>query len=155
MTNTTLFHSMINQYNDLAYAHNYMFGFTDRGIVYCAVTTAEVLPYVCMLDCASRGQGVALRFKPNKAQKEFLKQFKLIPLCSTVTFEDLFKSSKYNRGEIFEKLVTEFFGQKWEKDNIPFTEAGDIEIDGVAYQIKYEKATFTNEKTLMQLKTVI
>ena len=36
----------------------------------------------------------------------------------------------------------------WEKDNVPFTEGGDIEINGKAFQIKYEKATFTNEKFL-------
>jgi hypothetical protein len=60
--------------------------------------------------------------------------------------------SKYNKGEIFEKLVTEAYGQEWVKDNIPFTEAGDIEVDGHAYQIKYEKATFTNEKSLMKME---
>ena len=59
--------------------------------------------------------------------------------------------SKYNRGEVFEKLITEYFGQTWVKDNIPYTEAVDIEVDGIAYQIKFEKATFTNEKTLARL----
>ena len=58
------------------------------------------------------------------------------------------ETTKYNKGEIFEKLITEYFGMKWEKDNVPFTEGGDIEINGKAFQIKYEKATFTNEKFL-------
>ena len=61
------------------------------------------------------------------------------------------ENSKYNKGEIFEKFITEYFGQKWEKDNIPFTEAGDIEINGVAYQIKYELASFCSETTLARL----
>ena len=48
--------------------------------------------------------------------------------------------------------MTESYGQTWTKDNVPFTAGGDIEVDGIAYQIKYEKATFTNEKTLARLK---
>lgn len=72
-------------------------------------------------------------------------------LCSKEFFETTAKESKYNKGEIFEKLVTEYFAQEWTKDNIPFTEAGDIEINGKAYQIKFEKATFTNEKTLAKM----
>jgi len=73
-------------------------------------------------------------------------------LCSTKFFEEQVAESKYNRGEIAEKLVTEYVGQTWIKDNVPFTDAGDIEINGIAYQIKYEKATFTNEKSLASLE---
>ena len=47
--------------------------------------------------------------------------------------------------------MTESFGQVWEKDNVPFTEDGDLTVNGIAYQIKFEKATFTNEKTLARL----
>ena len=49
-------------------------------------------------------------------------------------------------------MITEYFGQKWEKDNVPFTEDGDITIDGIAYQIKYQKATFCTEKSLANLR---
>ena len=73
-------------------------------------------------------------------------------LCSEKYFEELVANSKYNRGEIFEKLVTEYFGQVWVKDNIPFTEAGDIEVNGISYQIKFQKATFCNEKSLASLE---
>ena len=152
MTNTTIFNELINGYNELACTHNYMFGFEDRGTIYCAVATAEVLKDVCTLDKASRGAGYSLRFKPNKAQKEFLKTFELFPICSTLYFKQLVNDTIYNRGEIFEKLVTEFFGQIWEKDNVPFTQGGDLEVDGIAYQLKFEKATFTNEKTLKKLQ---
>ena len=125
-----------------------------RGTIFCAITDEKVLNLVCTLDKASRGAGFALRFKPNKAQKELLKTFELIPVCSTLYFNQLVATTRYNKGEIFEKLVTELFGQVWEKDNVPFTKAGDIEVDGIAYQIKFEKATFTNEKTLKKLQAV-
>lgn len=153
MTNTTIFAKMIADYEELSYTNQYIFGFMDRGTVYMTYATAEVLPMVCCLDHSSRNGGCSLRFKPNKAQKEFLKQFELIPICSKEFFEAEVASAKYNKGEIFEKLVTEYNGQQWTKDHVPFTEAGDIEIDGIAYQIKYDRATFTNEATLHRLKT--
>lgn len=145
-----LFKKLIDLYNSVAYTHNYIWGFQYKGIIYMATTTAEYMPYICKLDKASRGAGYALRFCPNVKQKLTLLP-KAEPLCSTAYFKETVESSIYNRGEIFEKLVTEHFGQVWEKDNIPFTEAGDIEVDGIAYQIKYEKATFCNEKSIANL----
>jgi hypothetical protein len=61
------------------------------------------------------------------------------------------KESKYNKGEIFEKLITEMNGQTWTKDNADFWKDGDLTVNGKSFQIKYEKATFTNEKTLARL----
>ena len=150
-TNTALFASMINRYNKVAYTHNYIWGFTFKGNVYMATTTSEMMPIVCTLDKASRGCGYALRFKPNASQKVALMASAQV-LCSEKYFNEVCAESKYNRGEIFEKMVTEYFGQVWEKDNIPFTEAGDIEVEGIAYQIKYQAATFCNEKSIANLE---
>lgn len=150
--NTAIFNNLVDGYNELSYTHNYIFGFVDRGTVYCATATAKVLPYVCTLDCASRGDGYALRFKPTKSQKEMLKTCDCFALCSAEYFEATTKASKYNRGEIFEKMVTEYFGQEWFKDNVPFTKAGDLVVDGIHYQIKFDKATFINEKTMARLR---
>jgi len=152
MTNATIFNALINGYNELAYTHNYMFGFSDNGTIYCAIGTADLLPYVCTLDKASRGAGYSLRFKPNKAQKELLKTCELISICSANFFNETVANSNYNKGEIFEKMVTEYFGQVWEKDNVPFTEDGDLTVNRIAYQIKFEKATFTNEKSLKKMR---
>lgn len=151
MMNTALFQTMIDRYNDLSYTHDYIYGFYFQNNVYMVKATAEIMPYILKLDKASRGAGYALRFCPNTAQKALLMAKGAQLICSKAFFEETVKESKYNKGEIFEKMVTEFFGQEWEKDNIPFTEAGDIEVDGVAYQIKFEKATFTNEKTLARM----
>lgn len=152
MKNTALFHKLVNSYNALAYTHEYMFGFSDRGNIYLVMTDSSILPYVCTLDYASRGCGYALRFKPTKAQKELLKTRNSVVLCSVEYFNEMVETSKYNRGEIFEKIVTEHFEKVWEKDNVPFTEAGDIEVNGISYQIKFEKATFINEKTLQNME---
>ena len=147
---TNLFKMMIDRYNSVAYTHNYIWGFTYKKVVYMAVTGAETMPYVCKLDTASRGCGKALRFCPKTAQKLVLLP-NAMPICSAKYFKAVADSSKYNKGEVFEKMVTELFGQEWTKDNIPFTKAGDIEIDGVPYQIKFEAATFCNEKSIANL----
>lgn len=142
--------SMIEKYNALAYTHNYIFGFRFNGVVYFLNTTEEILPEILCLDKASRNCGNALRFCPNKSIKNAMVE-NAQPLCSEAEFNEIVENSKYNKGEIFEKLVTEMFGLVWEKDNLPFTKGGDIEVNGIAYQIKYEKATFCNEKSLARL----
>lgn len=148
---TTLLNELIDRYNTIAYTHNYIFGFTYKGLVYAVCTTSKVLPQVLILDKASRGAGYSIRFKPNTDQKLFLLTH-ATALCSEEFFLQEVKNSPYNRGEIFEKLITERCGQTWVKDNVPFTQAGDVEVNGVAYQIKFEKATFITEKSLARFE---
>ena len=152
MENAIILKNLIDGYNELSYTHNYIFGYESNGTIYGAIATSDLLPYVCTLDRASRGAGYSLRYKPTKAQKEILKNCETFVLCSKKFFEDFHKTSTYNRGENFEQLVTEYYGQKWEKDHIPFTQSGDVIVNGIHFQVKFEKATFTNEKTLLNLK---
>jgi hypothetical protein len=72
-----------------------------------------------------------------------------IELCDIETFENSRrirvnkKGVEYmeNRGEYFEYLVAEKFQVvQNEKSNLKHTDGGDIEINGVAYQVKYEGA---------------
>ena len=144
--------TMIDFYNRNSFTHNYIFGVAFGGKVYAVKATAEALPYLLTVEKASRNAGLALRFKPNNAQRADLLAMGAKVLCSVDYFNALVAGSKYNRGEIFEKLVTENYGQHWEKDNIPFTQAGDIEVNGIAYQIKYEKATFINEAQMLRMQ---
>ena len=150
--NTALKEKMVEFYNTNAYTHEYMFGFLFNGNIWMVKVTSQILPYVLVLDKASRGAGYALRFKPNKAVKTQLLAHGATLVCSEELFEELFADSIYNRGEIFEKLVTEMFGQTWEKDNVPFTDDGDLTVDGIAYQLKFEKATFINEAQMMRMQ---
>lgn len=149
--NIAIFYALIARYNRLSYTHWYKLGFVYKKKLYCATITAEMLPFVLTLDKASRGAGYALRFCPTTAQKEAL-----LPYAELIGSAEFFKSyaaeNKYNLGENFEKLVTEKAGQSWEKDNVPFTESGDVVINGTHYQIKYEKATYCNEKSLDSLE---
>lgn len=153
MTNTTIFNKLIEDYNTISFTHNYIFGFSYKGIVYSVKATSEILPFILTLDKASRGAGYALRFKPNNEQKVFLLSKGARVVCSTEVFNNMVAESVYNRGEVFEAIETEYAGQAWEKDNVPFYMDGDLTVDGIAYQIKFEKATFTNEKQMMKLNT--
>jgi hypothetical protein len=149
--NIALKEKMVKFYNNNAYTHNYIFGFRFNGNIWLVKVTSEILPFILMLDKASRGAGYALRFKPNKSVKTLMLSKGAEVLFSEKLFDELCASSKYNKGEIFEKLVTELNGQEWEKDNVPFTDDGDLTVDGIAWQIKFEKATFINEKQMMRM----
>lgn len=140
-----------NWYHGHAFTDKYIMVYTYKGMVYMTVCDSHLVDAVTCLDKASRGQGYSLRFKPNHEQKRLLMSHNCTVICSVDFFNGLVMESRYNRGEIAEKLVTEYYGQTWVKDNIPFTDAGDIEVNGIAYQIKFEKATFTNEKAIANL----
>lgn len=143
---------MVNFYNSHAYTHNYMVAFNWKKMVIVAFVDGSDLEKIVMLDKAGRGAGNSVRFKPNMAQKSWLlENCETFTLCSVADMVAIFDSCKYNKGEVVEKLITEKYGQTWEKDNIPFTDDGDLTVDNIAYQIKYEKATFINEKQMVRM----
>lgn len=151
MENTALRMDLINKYHALAFTGKYILGYSYKGNIYISYQDANVVNNFIKLDMASRGQGYSIRFKPSRADKVYLLTSSKL-LCSVEYFNELVATTKYNKGEILEKLVTEIeAGKEWEKDHVPFTEAGDVEINGIPYQIKFEKATFANEKSLMAL----
>jgi hypothetical protein len=76
----------------------------------------------------------------------------VLPICSVDYLEDLNKNSKHNRGQLFEELAAKAFGGELNTcANAKFTDAGDLTINGIAYQVKYNKATFTNEATMQRM----
>lgn len=139
-------------YNKTAFTHHYIIVFRFKGSIWFTITEATLLDHITKLDKASRGAGYSLRFKPDKTQKALLMSHNAQVLCSEEFFDELVEMSKYNKGEIAEKLITEYFGQTWTKDNVPYTVAGDIEVNGIAYQIKFEKATFITEAQMMRMR---
>ena len=152
MENTSLKMALLTKYHIVAFTDKYILGFIYKGNIYITYANAQNLERFIKLDIASRGQGYSIRFKPSASDKIYLLTMGAKVLCSVKYFNELVETTKYNRGEILEKLVTELeAGKVWEKDNIPFTEAGDVEINGIPYQVKFEKATFTNEKAIESL----
>ena len=151
MKNNEIKRTVLSFYNKHSFTHLYILGFRFNKNIYFVIVSDKELDFVTKLDKASRGAGYSLRFKPTKAQKNFLMSLGAEVLCSEEFFNELKTMSKYNFGELFEKLITELNGQEWTKDNVPFTEDGDLTVNGVAYQIKFEKATFITEAQMMRM----
>lgn len=132
-----------NKYLELKHANAFIYGFTVDGYIY--YTVEKSLVYTPSV--ASRGYGNSLRFRPTKAQKlEMLKN--AVMVCEKTEFATMCNNSKYNKGEIFEKLIHDINGLEWVKDSNPFYNSDDIVINGIGYEIKFEGATFTNEKII-------
>lgn len=138
--------TMIRNYRKYSVADSYIIGFVHGGMVYFT-EVKEIAPRFLNVEEASRNQGSNLRLRI-KAQYRNQLVKKAICLGSA----DILTESKYNKGEIFEKYITEFFGQVWEKDTVPFYKDGDITVDGRKIQIKLDSATLTNTKQLAKLK---
>ena len=144
---------LMSRYEKLAYTNKYIFGFIYGEFVYYYETESVIIGMVADTASAKNGGGKSLRYCPKKAEKENLISSGIAKvLCTKSKFMSEVENSKYNKGEIFEKMITEKNNQKWEKDNKKFTECGDIVINGTHYQIKFQKATFTNETTLDRLE---
>ena len=148
---------MIQKYDLHNYTHLYIIGIKWKKQVIACVMTSAVLDRIVTLDRASRGEGYSIRFKPNMKTRMYILRNALATykICSVDELERVAREEvgkQTNRGTAFEKLVTEYFGQVWHKDSTSFALAGDIELNGRSYQIKYEGGTFTNEKRLRGLE---
>ena len=153
MTNVGIMKKLVDFYRENEFTNLYIYGFRMNGNIWMVKTNSEVMPYIVKLAKASKGAGASIRFRPNKRDKELLlTNGENEILCTENFFNEMVENSKYNKGEIFEKLVTEYFGQTWEKDSVPFYEDGDLTVNGKAYQIKFEQATFINEAQMLRMK---
>ena len=138
--------TMMKWYEKFSAADGYIIGFVMNKMLYM-VEMEHIAPRFLNVEEASRNQGDNLRLRLKKAQKQSLVK-KAIYLGSA----DVLTADKYNKGELFEKVVTEYYGQEWEKDTIPFYMQGDINVNGRELQIKLDSATLANSKMLEKLK---
>lgn len=141
--------SMYSDYEKMSAADSYIIGFCSGGKIYMTEYTnipAELLKE----EKASRNQGVSLRLRIRSAVKK-----EMVNSAICLGDMDIISDSKYNKGEAFEKAVTNYFGMEWKKDNIPFYVAGDISVNGKEIQIKFEGATLCNSKQMEKLMAMI
>lgn len=153
MTNAILT-SLIARLEKVEYTHNYIFGFAANGLIYFYETTRLVTGIKLDKASSKNGGGYSLRYKPTKEEKTTLVNSGICQvLCTVEFFLELVESTKYNKGEIFEKLVTEKFGLEWYKDNVRLDKGADIEYEKGVYSVKFEKATITTERTLANIES--
>lgn len=140
---------MATKYDMLAGAHSYLVGFAHHDhLYYFMANFAELTAYLKLDRASSKRGGMAkLRVRVSSEQRHQLVASGKAQLLGTA---DLLEAeARYNKGENFEKLVTEqVAGERWEKDNKPFWECGDVRLGGVEVQVKFDNAELTNEKTL-------
>ena len=137
--------TMWKTYKTISAAHTYILGFEFDNKIYMVIRK-QVGQFISC-EKASRGQGMGLRLRMKSADRKRLAK-KAVCLGSVNRLSEM----SYNKGENFERLVHKYYGQEWKKDNEPFTKCGDIRVDGIEIQIKFDGATFTNEKTLTRQK---
>lgn len=136
------------RYNKFSAADQTWLGFERRGLVYKVEFTHLPRKYM-RLTHASSARGGYAKIKiyiPASECDRLIQQGKAVCVG---TKADLYADPKHNRGENFERIITEMYtSEKWVKDSVPFWIAGDIEYKGMQIQIKFNYAELTNEKTL-------
>lgn len=138
--------TMIRNYRKYSKADSYIIGFVFKGMLYF-VEVKEIAPRFLNIEQASRNQGFNLRLRIKADYRA-----KLVKKSICLGSADILTAEKYNKGEIFEKIITEYFGQTWVKDTIPFYMDGDITVNGIKIQIKLDSATLCNTKQIDKLK---
>ena len=124
--------------------------FIENATVY-TIKLKEIKKEMVRLTTESRG-GLKLKLRITKAMKnEWLTTGKAKELISEEKFYEMVKASKYNKGEIAEKLVTEKRGLKWTKDNVRYDKAGDIDLKRDRIQVKFENASLTSAYTMSRV----
>lgn len=127
----------------------YALGFVHRHVLYSL--TCHELPIECLkLDRASSARGgyATLRLRMSAAVKKALVAS---GKAEALGAETLLHADKYNRGECYERVLTERAGQVWVKDSAPFWERGDLRVNGVEVQVKLDGATIATEPELRKL----
>jgi hypothetical protein len=141
---------MRRDYEKFTAAQGYAIGFHIDNNVYMAMLPSIPRRFTTIQKESQSnggGYGLYINVKSKKAKNELLKKAVLVG-----TLEDI-ENAKYNKGVMFEKLVYEMNGQEFRgKDNVKFTEGGDIVINGKEIQVKYEHARICYDRTLQKLK---
>jgi hypothetical protein len=141
--------TMIRNYRKYSAADSYILGFIYKHEVY-AVEVAEIMPRYMRVEHESSKKGGCAKLQlrlPQNYQKQLIKKGAVV-----IGSEDILQG-EYNKGVQFEKVISEMNGQEFRgKDNVPFYEAGDLEINGKQVQIKFNGAQIVVERTLKKLQ---
>ena len=141
---------MMNRYHARSAASTYALGFVCHGKLYVTRMNFEELSRYFKLYRASskRGGFAKIRIRLSSAER-----MELAETAELIGDESLLmKDAAHNKGENFERELTErWTGETWVKDSVPFWVAGDIKVNGVEIQVKFDGAELTNEKTLARI----
>ena len=140
----------IHYYRKFSGADAYILGFIYKHDLYC-ITVDEIMPRLMRVEKSSSKKGghEKLQFRLNNALKEQLIR-KGAEKIGTET--DLLEIAG-NKGVSFERMVYRMNGQEPRpKDSVRFDKGGDININGVEYQIKFDGAQIVEFRTLNKIQ---
>ena len=140
----------IHYYRKFSGADAYILGFVYKHDLYC-ITVDEIMPRFMRVEKSSSKKGghEKLQFRLNNALKEQLIR-KGAEKIGTET--DLLEIAG-NKGVSFERMVYRINGQEPRpKDSVRFDKGGDININGVEYQIKLDGAQIVEFRTLNKIQ---
>lgn len=135
---------LLKMYEKTTAAHRTILGFAIGKIVYMIIVERLSENWVELTNEANgRGGKNKLRLNLNKWDKAKLKN-KAIAVGTT----EIINTIKGNKGDSWEKWVSEHYGITWKKSQTIYTEDGDITVAGEKLQIKWENATLALENTI-------
>ena len=140
----------IRYYRKFSRADAYILGFVYKHDLYCIIVD-EIMPRFMRVEKSSSKKGghEKLQFRLNNALKEQLIR-KGAEKIGTET--DLLEIAG-NKGVSFERMVYRMNGQEPRpKDSVRFDKGGDININGIEYQIKLDGAQIVEFKTLNKIQ---
>lgn len=99
---------------------------------------------------SSHGGGTVLRFRPTVTYKvDMRNRYGAVTICTYGELVETLnamravahKPRKLNLGHAVEYILCKRWGLEWELDDTPHTVKGDITLDGVEYQVKWQGAS--------------
>lgn len=137
---------LLRIYEETTAAKRVIFGFEYEKRVYMTILAAIPAQWVKLAkESSKRGGENKLRLEVSKLEKAKLRSKAV--MVGTV---EIINTIKGNKGDSWEKWVTEHYHQLWKKNSIPYYKDGDITVCGEKLQIKWENATLANESTIRE-----
>lgn len=138
---------LLSMYHEISVSKKYIIGGNCGDIWRFGIFELHELMNNIYLDIGSKtgeNGSITIRFRFTNEIKQKVKN-NGIYLC---TNEETKQIKLSNKGYLLEFLVHRYFGRSWQPDNKKWYEYPDISVNGINYQIKGNKATFCNIKTL-------
>ena len=140
----------IHYYRKFSGADAYILGFVYKHDLYC-ITVDEIMPRFMRVEKSSSKKGghEKLQFRLNNALKEQL----IRKGAEKIGTETNLLEIPGNKGVSFERMIYRMNGQEPRpKDSIRFDKGGDININGIEYQIKLDGAQIVEFRTLNKIQ---
>jgi len=151
--------TLTDRYHAMSAADAYIIGFPRHGKVYAVRVSFNEL-CTCLRESrksSARGGAYQLRvYIPSVEMMKFIATGRATAIADESELDATFNGKKLNKGDAFEKLVTEkLAGKNWEGHNsVPFYKAGDVNINGEEIQVKFQNAELTNEDTMARAEAL-